>query len=213
MKAMVEIGDDINTFSTHTSNVNLEQFKKIDEIFEGNLLQAKSFNSRLKTLDAKILKTASSNIIGMENIINANNLVLTEQMNRTQKDILHLESNLDDYQNNNNITLKKINVDSENNTKDIYTYIDNKFKEMNNKLQQNIDETDKANKKEIKEMKEDVQDMVVRVNEVAKLDPNSKQLQKIINTLSNKVQVIDSHFSFSVSNKNEVKNIKLPLSE
>lgn len=199
--------EDIQKIQLELDSINIENNKNIDELNHNIVIKANEINDVLNTI---------------KNQNNDNNLEITNKLEDhrekiEQGNILYMENQtnlekLDEKIKNlvsdNTKSVEKHQQNIQNKFNKLYDYIDDKFTTMNNNMLSKIDKYNEANKEliqkknvEIKDLRSVVSDLQKQVQNVTKLDPNSKQLQKYINLLSTKLNIIESTFSFDTKRK------------
>ena len=94
----------------------------------------------------------------------------------------------------------KLYVDIQNYQSNMEEKLINNFKKMLDDVCNKYDDKLQKKEQEITKLTKMVETLNVDVVSVKNLDPSSKQLQKVIKQLTDKVSLIDKHFKFTTNN-------------
>ena len=194
-------------------NVKLEQMAKqvaqdfkatrktIQDAKEGNLMLTKGINNNIKDLAAFYKDELQKVRDVMGENTNKTDSHIDEVIDKVEQCDKNFKETLDQ---NNKIYDEKLTDMSRilqenmaNNEKRIQDNIANIFEALSQKYDQKLQDKDVEIEKLTKTIQEVYKDVVV----VKELDPNSKQLQKLIKQLTDKVTLIDKHFKFEMPKK------------
>lgn len=175
-----------------------EVYKTIDDVKKQNKLLTKGINSNIKDLAAfykeeieKVKGVISENITKTD--IRLNEVIdKVEQCDKNFKETLDQNNKI--YDDKLTDMSRMLQENMANNEKRIQDNIANIFEELSRKFDQKLQDKDVEITKLTKTMESIYKEVVV----VKDLDPNSKQLQKLIKQLTDKVTLIDKHFKFEM---------------
>ena len=213
MKSMEQIADMIRINNINTCNTALIQSQQIDALQQGMVLQDTRIDKQITDVVNLVQQSNTSNIHEMQNSMTQHNMRFERRFDKTQEDYSRLDDKITESDNRNNDKLSAFKKETHTKLAEIYKHFDKNFQELQKEICHKVDNYIQMNNKKLKDYAIDLQDLKKDVHEVRKLDPNNKQLQKLINHLSSKVKLIDDHFSFSITDKHSMKNIQLAVVE
>jgi hypothetical protein len=192
------IKEEIKNISQHYDKEIKINNGKINDINESNMIYIKVINNKINDLEVfyneklELLKTSYENDKEEYN-------KMYELLNKKIDDINETTKNKIEY--NMEMVSEKINnINSINNEKFI-----NFEKKIDNKINNTIEFLNKKTMKEIESRDEKIMNINKNVDNIYKdvvilkeSNPQSKNLQKIIQKLTDKVSLIDSHFKFNL---------------
>ena len=197
-KESYDISEELKKTAYHYDEEIKKTNGEIEDIKGGNLIQCKIINNRIQDLEQHYIKMIEDLKTSYDNdkkdylksydILNIKINDIEETFkNKLEYNMVIVEQKLNNIIHLNNEKLNNIESKIDNKINNIAEYLTNKMmKEME-------DRDEKAST-----LKKIVDNLYTDVITLKDSNPQSKQLQKIIQQLTDKISLIDSHFKFSV---------------
>ena len=181
------------------SEENKKIYTEINDVKKNNTTMKKDINKKIKDMETDNKKNLDNMVLIINNNKDNHNKNHNDINEKLDKYVMDIDNKL---KYNNELLDEKANMfyeDIQNNQSNIEEKLINNFKNMLDDVCNKYD--DKLNKKdqEIAKLTKMVEALNVDIVTVKNLDPSSKNLQKIIKQLTDKVSLIDKHFKFSNS--------------
>ena len=187
----------LNDSNKEFSNELKANYKEIETLKKNNNISNKVINNKIADLENDYKKS----IEDLKKSINLDDKnkekkydVINDKLDKYNKELNNkIEYNKELLEENAN----KLYVDIQNNSSTTEERILNNFKKMLDDVCNKYDATLQKKEQEITKLSKMVETLNNDVVNIKDLDPNSKQLQKLIKKLTDKVSIIDRHFKFN----------------
>lgn len=197
-KGGYDISEELKKTAHHYDKEIKKTNGEIDDIKQGNMIQSKIINNRIQDLEQhnikklEDLKTCYDNdkedfLKSYDNLDKKINDIEETFKNKLEYNMVMVEQKLNNIIHLNNEKLNNVESKIDNKINNIAEY-------LTNKMMKEMEERDEK----ASTLKKIVDNLYTDVITLKDSNPQSKQLQKIIQQLTDKISLIDSHFKFSV---------------
>lgn len=179
---------------------NRKLHTEISDVKKNTTMMKDDINKKMKEMDNDNKKCLDSMKLLIDNNDKNHNKNHNDMNEKLQKYSMDVDNKIEYNKELLDENANKLYVDIQNYQSNMEEKLINNFKKMIDDVCNKYDDKLQKKEQEITRLTKMVETLNVDVVSVKNLDPSSKQLQKVIKQLTDKVSLIDKHFKFTTNN-------------